>query len=132
MTDEWGDEDGRTRGEAIRDRFEALGISGVDWHDRTGIARQTLARAMEDDERMRPQTFASIEAALDRLEAHVGKAVEHDLGAGMVAITAKDHNRTITVEGPVADIEKLQRAVAELLSRQSDAEDNFSPGTDVS
>lgn len=56
------------RGQAIRDRFEALGISDREWHAQTGIDRKTLHRAMANQPGTRASTYAAIESNLDQLE----------------------------------------------------------------
>ena len=60
------------RGTAIQARFEALGISDRDFHERTGITRQTLRRAVDADEKVRPSTYGAIEVALETLEGRKG------------------------------------------------------------
>lgn len=125
-----GPGDRAARGQALGERFNALGISQVEFHARTGIAPATLTRVFAGDPKVRPQTIASVEAQLDRLERFTQTAgpVENDLGGGMVAITVEGvyGARTITVKGPVENLAELQRAVAELLrgARDADAEDS--------
>src|SRR5687768_5624459 len=59
---------GDDRGARIAQRIEALGITDRQWHERTGIARQTLNKAIRNDERVRPGTYSAIEAELDKME----------------------------------------------------------------
>jgi hypothetical protein len=124
-------QDRQARGQAIRERFRALGIEQREWQARTGIAPATLRRVMAGDEKVRPQTFEAVEMHLDRLEQLVGikgnpVAKQHDLGAGMVAITVEGvyGARTITVEGPVGDIDALERMVARLLRGQQEGQES--------
>lgn len=109
------------RGASIQRRLNALGISDREFHEQTGIDRKTLRRAVAGQEKVRPSTYAAIEAALDKLEAKVGGG---PVAAAPVVQPASDFIEFditgdfgvhLVVKGPVADADVLKRQVIEII-----------------
>lgn len=108
------------RGERIQRRLDELGISDREFHERTGIDRKTVRRAVDGEARVRASTYAAIEAALDRLEAHVAGVPDvHPVGdpADRLVEFIVEGNLGVraVVKGPVRDIDALEAAVAKLV-----------------
>jgi transcriptional regulator with XRE-family HTH domain len=68
-------EEREQRGQAIYDRLEAIRMSHRAFCDRSGVARRTLARAIEGNESVRPNSFGLIEDWLDKFEAEYAERV---------------------------------------------------------
>lgn len=108
------------RGDEIQRRIDELGISDREFHDKTGIDRKTLRRAIDGEPRVRASTYAAIEAALDRLEAHVAGVPDvHPVGDpadDMIEFIIEGNlGVRAVVKGPVRDIGALEAAVAKLV-----------------
>lgn len=109
------------RGAAIRQRFDALGISEREWHARTGIDRKTLIRAMENGPNVRASTYAAIESNLDKLEARVdGRPTVQPVGDPaddlMEVVVEGNFGVRAVVKGPVRDKDALQEFVRNLIA----------------
>lgn len=109
------------RGEEIRRRFEALGISDREWHAQTGIDRKTLIRAMENRPGTRPATYDAIEVNLGKLEARSeGEPAVRPVGDPAddlfeVEIEGNFGVRAV-VKGQVRDREALREFVRDLIA----------------
>lgn len=114
------------RGAEIQRRLDELGISDREWHEQTGIDRKTLRRAVEGQERVRPSTYAAIEAALDRLEAQVAGPTPKpigDPGDDLVEFTITGNfGVRAVVKGPVRDMDELLAAVDKLMGKMGGAD----------
>ena len=66
------DDDRRLRGDAIKSRLAAIGISQRAFADKADIDRKTLSNAIEGDPSVRPQNLDRIEAALLDIEEELG------------------------------------------------------------
>lgn len=108
---------GDTRGRAIQERVEALGIGDRDWYAKTGIDRKTLKRAMAGEPGTRASTYLAIESALDKLEAAIHGQPTHALATeDFVEFTIEGNfGVRAVVKGPVKDMDELQRAVSKLV-----------------
>lgn len=107
-----------SRGARIQERLDALGISDREFHETTGIDRKTLRRAVDGEERVRPGTYAAIEAAVTQLEQRVAGVTEHNDSPedDMVEFTVEGNfGVRAVVKGPVRDLAALQDAVAKLV-----------------
>ena len=60
--------DSSDRGAAIKKRMDDLGITDREFHNRTGIGRKTVSRAVRNDPTVRPGTYTAIEAELSKME----------------------------------------------------------------
>lgn len=108
------------RGDKIQERLDHLGISDREFHETTGIDRKTLRRAVDGEDRVRPGTYAAIEAALDKLEQRVAgvprtKAIG-DPADDLVEFTIEGNfGVRAVVKGPVRDMDELLAAVDKLM-----------------
>lgn len=107
------------RGDEIKRRLEALGISDREFHETTGIDRKTLRRAIEGQDRVRPSTFVAIESALMQLEQRVTGPKARAVGDprdDLVEFTIEGNfGVRAVVKGPVRDMDALESAVAKLV-----------------
>lgn len=122
VTSSAGGED--DRGAAIQRRIEALAIGDREWHAITGIARQTLHRAIRNEPGTKKATYVAIEAFLDKLEAkRDGKPVA--LGSPpkpnvvRYEVQGVYGAKAIIVEGPVESIAELEASVDRILRRMA-------------
>jgi hypothetical protein len=111
-----------TRGQSIKARREALGIFTHREFERATervgvkVPRASIANAEagEASERI----VATLEAALDRLEEETG---QNDPDPKHVTFRISGNfGVDVTVEGPVADIGRLEESVAKLLREMKD------------
>lgn len=111
--------DAQSRGAAIRARIDKLGITDRQWHERTGIARQTLSKAIHDDPRVRPGTYSAIEAELDKMErAFAGEPTATTKPpAGVVRVTVEGvyGAKALVVEGGVENMAELEEMVDRIM-----------------
>lgn len=120
------------RGDQIQERLNALGITDRQWHDRTGIDRKTLRRAINGDAAVRANTYRQIEDWLTRLEKEKGSF------DGPTGETEDPHVVTfklsgnfgvdVAVSGPVENIDELRATVEKLIrgmgQRSTDSEES--------
>ena len=104
------------RGAAIAKRLDDLGISAREFYEVTGIDRKTLGRAIANEERVRPSTYAAIESALTDLEQRAQGVPIGDPDDDLVEFTVEGNfGVRAVVKGPIRDMDKLQAAVARLV-----------------
>lgn len=104
------------RGEAIQARLDALGISDREFHEKTGIDRKTLRRAVAGAQSTRPQTYGAIEAALGKLEAENAGVPPADPGDDLIEFRLSGNfGVDVVVKGPLRDRGELEDAVARLI-----------------
>lgn len=103
----------QSRGQAIRARLDAIGISEREFEERSGINRQTLARAIKDDPKVKPTTYLAIEAWLDRREeSHRGlPEAPHIVTFRLTGNFGVD----VVVSGPVENLPELEASVERLI-----------------
>ena len=103
----------QSRGGAIRARLDALGISDRDFEARSGINRQTLRRAVENDPRVKAATYLAIEAWLDRREeSHRG--VPEDPHVVTFHLSG-NFGVDVVISGPVENLQQLEESVQRLI-----------------
>lgn len=103
------------RGDEIQRRLDALGISDREFHERTGIDRKTLRRAIAGEERVRSSTYGAIEAALDRLERDVTAGTEGAPGGLVTFRLSGNFGVDVVVQGPVTNLSELEASVERLV-----------------
>lgn len=108
-----------TRGQAIERRMLRLGLTQTALAEESGVERTTVGKALADNVKVQPRTYARIETALDRLEHEVGYggpdvvlSTEHGL---MEFEVTGDFGVRVVVKGPVANAEELEASVARLI-----------------
>lgn len=102
------------RGRIIAEKLAALGLSQRAFYKHTGIDRDTLVRAIDGDETVRPTSLMKIETALDKLEEEMSS--ERDgMPSEIAEIHVTDGGREIVVRGPVSDLRELEESVARLM-----------------
>jgi len=114
------------RAEAIRQRYELLGIKDREWYRETRIDRKTLNRAFDPDAKTNPSTYDAIEVWLDKLERrNQGLPMTRQNDDDYVEFTVEGNfGVKAVVKGPVRDMDELQRAVARLVREmRGDSED---------
>lgn len=109
-----------TRGQDAAARIERMGISNIEFASRAKVDRGTLVRAMRDDERISPKTWARIETALGRLERELGMDMPEPIGNPAddlveFEVTGNFGVRAV-VRGPVRDLPALQEAVSRIVA----------------
>lgn len=113
--------DAEDRGAKIKARIDALGITDRQWHERTGIARQTLAKAIRNEPQVRPGTYTAIEAELDKMERAVsGEPVatqQKPPPAGVVRVTVEGvyGAKALIVEAPPENLAELEEMVDRIM-----------------
>lgn len=110
------DDDRRLRGDAIKSRLAAIGISQRAFADKADIDRKTLSNAIEGDPTVRPQNLDCIEAALFDLEQEMG--MDEDAARSPSVVEFKvtgNFGVDVTVAGPVENLMELEAAVARLV-----------------
>ena len=126
--------DSSDRGSAIAARIEALGISDREWHERTGIDRKTLNRAIRNEPGTRPSTYTAIEAELDRLEArNAGSAVTapaQEIAPGVVRVEVQGvyGAKALVFQAPVENIDVLEQMVDRIMRRLASGQDDDQQG----
>lgn len=115
---------GETRGHAIKQRMDAIGISTRELADRIGMDRKTIARVIEGGEGTRPTTYSALEVALDRLEEELGMDADTaSPKAGVVEFRVSGNfGVDVVVNGPVENIAELRAAVADLIREMHESE----------
>lgn len=103
-----------SRGAAIAQRLSALGVSDRQFHERTGIDRKTLRRAIDGEERVRSSTYHAIESALKELEAEREPATSPP-APRTVSFELQSGEVSVTVEGPITDVAALRQEVQALV-----------------
>lgn len=89
-----------TRGTALAQRLNAVGISKSEFADRAKLDRGTIDRALADDPKMQTRTWAKVDRALDALEDELGMAEEGRL----VTTTIEVNGTQVTVKGSPAEV----------------------------
>lgn len=114
---DWSVVTGEDRGAAIQGRIDRLGISDREFHERTGIDRKTLRRAINNDDAVRASTYGAIEAALTELERLVKGVPAGDSEEHLVEFTVEGNfGVRAIVKGPISDMAALQEAAARLVA----------------
>lgn len=113
---------GESRGDAIRRRFDALGISDREWMTETGIDIKTVHRACDPDHNTRESSYLAIESALQTIEDRLAGRptrrgeLEGDSGEGLVEFRLSGNfGVDVVVKGPVRDREALEESVSRLI-----------------
>ena len=110
------DDDRRLRGDAIKSRLAAIGISQRAFADKADIDRKTLSNAIEGDPSVRPQNLDRIEAALLDIEEELGMDEEAAKSPNVVEFKVTGNfGVDVTVAGPVENLMELEAAVARLV-----------------
>ena len=110
------DNDRRLRGDAIKSRLAAIGISQRTFADKADIDRKTLSNAIEGDPTVRPQNLDRIEAALLDLEQEMGMDEDSTKASGVVEFKVTGNfGVDVVVAGPVENLMELEEAVARLI-----------------
>lgn len=113
---------GESRGDEIRRRFEALGISDREWMHETGIDIKTVHRATDPEHNTRESSYLAIESALTTLEDRMAGRptrkgeLEGDADEGLVEFRLSGNfGVDVVVKGPIADREALEQSVTRLI-----------------
>lgn len=111
------DIDRRLRGDAIKSRLDAIGVSERAFADKADIDRKTLANAIKGESSVRPQNLARIEAALLDLEEEIGMGEDPAAKSpGVVEFKVTGNfGVDVVVAGPVENLMELEEAVARLI-----------------
>lgn len=112
--------DDSERGQAIQRRLDRLGISDREFHERTGIDRKTLRRAVSGAANVRSSTYAAIESELDKIERRVSPPKLSREGGetepGLVTFKLSGNfGVDVVVQGPVENLNELEASVERLL-----------------
>lgn len=110
------DDDRRLRGDAIKSRLDAIGVSERAFADRADIDRKTVANAIKGESSVRLQNLARIEAALLDLEEEMGMDEDSAKAPGVVEFKVTGNfGVDVVVAGPVENLMELEEAVARLI-----------------
>ena len=110
------DDDRRLRGDAIKSRLDAIGISQRAFADKADIDRKTLSNAIEGDPTVRIRNLERIEAALLDLEQEMGMDEDTAKSPGVVEFKVTGNfGVDVVVAGPVENLMELEAAVARLI-----------------
>lgn len=90
----------QTRGTALAQRMNAVGISKSEFAARAKVDRGTVDRALEDDPTMQDRTWAKLDRAAEALEDELGMAESGNL----VTTTIEVNGAHVTVKGSPADV----------------------------
>lgn len=114
-------------GERVKSRRERLGMTKVQLGELSGVDRTTIW-AIEEGQGFRMDSLAKIHRALDQAEADEGLHSDIPAGAGDSLVTFNiqmpDGGATVTVQGPVADADKIAESVRRMLAEPDDTEDD--------
>ena len=103
-----------TRGQAIKRRREAMGMSVAEMAERAGIDWETVSRAEEDASR--GTTYAKLEKVLDDLEEEIGGPPDQP-DHTVEFLLEGNFGVRVRVKGPVADLPELERSVGRLIKQ---------------
>ena len=103
-----------TRGQAIKRRREAMGMSVAEMAERAGIDWETVSRAEEDASR--GTTYAKLEKVLDDLEEEIGGPPDQ-ADHTVEFLLEGNFGVRVRVKGPVADLPELERSVGRLIKQ---------------
>lgn len=113
---------GESRSDAIKRRFDALGISDREWMNQTGIDIKTVHRAIDPGGRSHKSSYLAIESALQTLEDRAAGRptrkgqLEGDADQGLVEFRLSGNfGVDVVVKGPIADREALEQSVTRLI-----------------
>lgn len=112
------DDDRRLRGDAIKSRLAAIGISQRAFADKADIDRKTLSNAIDGDPTVRLRNLERIEAALFDLEQEMGMDDDDDPAKSPGVVEFKvtgNFGVDVVVAGPVENLMELEAAVARLI-----------------
>lgn len=109
-------DDRRLRGDAIKSRLDAIGISQRAFADKADIDRKTLSNAIDGDPTVRPRNLERIEAALFELEQEMGMDEDAPKSPGVVEFKVTgSFGVSVVVAGPVENLMELEAAAARLV-----------------
>lgn len=112
------------RGARIQERHEKLGISASALAKRASVDRATLARVESGVDGVRRATVGAIETALDQLELEIGmddpEPQDRIVRFVVRGVYGAD---SLVVEGPVENIDELERSVDRIMRRLRDPDD---------
>lgn len=107
------------RGQRIQQRLDALRMTARQFHEQTGISRDTLRKAIAGESSVRSNTYEQIENKLTAFEQQA---------AGFEGLKAKDPEDDliefelsgnfgvrVVVKGPIRDQEALEQSVTRLI-----------------
>lgn len=107
------------RGQRIQERLDALRMTARQFHQRTGISRDTLRKAVSGDPSVRVNTYEQIEAKLDQLERTAktfGGVESEQEGDDLIEFELSgDFGVRVVVKGPLRDQAALEASVARLI-----------------
>ena len=113
---------GESRSDAIKRRFDALGISDREWMTKTGIDIKTVHRACDPEHNTRESSYLAIESAIQTLEDRAAGRptsrgqLEGDADQGIVEFRLSGNfGVDVVVKGPIADREALEQSVTRLI-----------------
>lgn len=101
-----------TRGQAIKRRREAIGMSVTELAERAGVDWETVDRAEQDS--ARGTSYVKLEKVLDDLEEEIGGPPEHPEHSVEFMLEGNFGVR-VRVKGPVDDLPALEASVARLI-----------------
>lgn len=96
-----------TRGEALKARMDAIGISKREFAERAEIDRGTLDRVLADDPSVTTRTLGKVEQQLAALEDEMGMAESGHLVVSSVTVG----DAVVTVRGSAADVAEAVRKI---------------------
>ena len=107
------------RGQRIQQRLDALRMTARQFHEQTGISRDTLRKAIAGDPSVRANTYEQIETKLDGFEKQAegfeglkGRKPEDDL---IEFELSGNFGVRVVVKGPLRDQAALEESVARLI-----------------
>ena len=107
------------RGQRIQQRLDALRMTARQFHEQTGVSRDTLRKAIAGGSSVRPNTYDLIESKLDQFERQAegfeglkGQRPEDDL---IEFELSGNFGVRVVVKGPIRDQAALEESVARLI-----------------
>jgi predicted transcriptional regulator len=120
------------RRQAIKERFQKLGLTDREWYRLTDIPRQTLNKTISGEVKTHESTFVAIEAALDKLEAQAaGKpvasvATDTEVPRVVTFEMTKGGRTRWAMSWPVEDMAEMEPVIARLMQVVEDDDEGDS------
>lgn len=107
------------RGQRIQERLDALRMTARQFHELTGISRDTLRKAIAGEPSVRSNTYEQIENKLDGFEKQAegfGGLKSQDPEDDLISFELSGNfGVRVVVKGPIRDQEALEASVARLI-----------------
>lgn len=111
-----------TPGQTLKDRMAEVGASKTQLHEASGVSRNTINSALEDDPRTRPSTYANLLRVLDDIAAERGETVKRyvsseDAGLITIAMQGVFGVESVTFSGPPEDADVVRQAAVDFVKQ---------------